>query len=174
MLVVKISFKSLFSTNQPPMQSLAVSLFISFFEKKEVSRRRSPMHLSVANIDQRAHKAHKLNIRFPFCDSLMDSIAPVAPVLPGKTEALRNMYKVLKKEKWNEFVKSEKRTGTEKERNFLQNTPMGDMVIVRLESKELKKTFEAFAASKDPFDIWLKEELKNHWDRLQPTLWSSS
>jgi hypothetical protein len=90
----------------------------------------------------------------------MDSISLAVPVLPGKTEALQNMYKVLKKEKWNDFVKSEKKTGTEKERNFLQSTPMGDIVIIYLESKDMKKTFESFAASKDSFDVWLKEEFK--------------
>lgn len=82
------------------------------------------------------------------------------PVLPGKTEATRNMYKVLKKEKWNEFVKLEKKTGTEREQNFLQSTPMGDMLISYIESKDMKKTFEAFAVSKDPFDVWFKEELR--------------
>jgi hypothetical protein len=70
------------------------------------------------------------------------------------------MYKVLKKEKWNEFVKLEKKTGTERERNFLQSTPMGDMLIIYLESKDMKKTFETFAVSKDPFNVWFKEELR--------------
>jgi hypothetical protein len=91
----------------------------------------------------------------------MDSIGLVLPVLPGKTEALRNFFKVVKKEKWNEFGKSQKRSGTDKERDFLLSTPMGDMVIVYLESKDMNKTFGEFAASKDPFDVWFKGELKN-------------
>lgn len=49
---------------------------------------------------------------------------------------------------------------TNKERDFLQSTPMGDMVVIYLESKDMNKTFSEFAASKDPFDVWFKEELK--------------
>jgi hypothetical protein len=37
----------------------------------------------------------------------------------------------------------------EKERDFLQVTPMGDMLLIYLESKDNQKTFRVFAESKD-------------------------
>jgi hypothetical protein len=61
-------------------------------------------------------------------------------------------------------VKCEKKSGVDKELDFLQSTPMGDMVILYFESKDIKKVFETFATSKDPFDLRMKEELKKITD----------
>ena len=82
------------------------------------------------------------------------------PILAGKTEAVKAMFKTLKNEKWKEYDKSQKRAGIERERDFLQMTPMGDMVLMYIESKDIQKVFMTFAVSKDPFDIWVKDEIK--------------
>ncbi len=80
------------------------------------------------------------------------------PILASKTEAVKAMFKTLKNEKWKEYDKSQKRAGIERERDFLQMTPMGGMVLMYIESKDIQKVFMTFAVSKDPFDVWVKEK----------------
>ncbi len=91
----------------------------------------------------------------------MDSIALALPVLPGKTEAVRKLFKMLKNEKRKEYDKSQKKAGVLRERDFLQSTPMGDMLIFYLESRDFNKAFTEFAMSKDSFDVWMKGEIKS-------------
>ncbi len=90
----------------------------------------------------------------------MASLALAIPVLPGKSQAAREMFKTIKTEKWREYDESQKRAGILKERDFLQPSPMGDMVILYMESDDFNKAFSEFATSKDSFDVWLKEEIK--------------
>jgi hypothetical protein len=82
------------------------------------------------------------------------------PILPGKTENIKAMFKTIKEKKWKEYDSAQKNSGVEKEQDFLQTTPMGDMLLVYLESKDIQKTFMAFASSKDPLDLWYIEEMK--------------
>jgi hypothetical protein len=91
----------------------------------------------------------------------MDSVAMAMPVLPGKTEAARKIFLTVKNEKWEDYDHSQRKSGISRERDFLQSTPMGDMIIIYLESSDLNKAFSEFGASTDPFDVWMKEELKN-------------
>ena len=91
----------------------------------------------------------------------MASLALAIPVLPGKTEAVRKMFETIKSEKWKEYDQSQKRSGLKKERDFLQSTPMGDTLVFYLEADDFNKAFSEFAASKDPFDVWFKQEIKN-------------
>src|SRR5216684_342857 len=91
----------------------------------------------------------------------MASLALALPILPGKTEAVRKMFRTLKNEKWNEYDKAQRRAGVKKERDFLQPSPMGDLLIVYLEQDDFNKGFSEFAASRDSFDVWLKKEVKN-------------
>ncbi len=92
----------------------------------------------------------------------MQSISLALPILPGKTEAVKAMFKTIKDEKWKEYDRAQKKSGIEKERDFLQMTPMGDMLLIYIESKDIQKTFKAITASKDPFDIWFIEEMKKN------------
>jgi len=82
------------------------------------------------------------------------------PILPGKTEAAKKYFETLKAKKWMQFCKSEEKTGVEKERDFLQVTPKGDLILMYLESKDISKVFATFAASKDSIDLYIKAELK--------------
>lgn len=84
------------------------------------------------------------------------------PILPGKTESLKAMFKTVKEEKWKDYERVQKKSGIEKERDFLQMTPMGDMLLIYMESKDIQKTFASFLTSKDPFDIWYIEEIKKN------------
>lgn len=91
----------------------------------------------------------------------MQSIILSLPILPGKTEDVKGMFKTVKG-KWKDCERVQKKAGIEKERNFLQITPMGDMLLVYIESKDIQKTIMSFSASKDPFDIWFIEEMKKN------------
>ncbi len=90
----------------------------------------------------------------------MDSVILGISILAGKTEAVRKMYQTIKNEKWKEYAVSQKKSGVEKERDFLQTTPKGDIILIYMESKDIRKTFALFAASKDPVDVWIKGEVK--------------
>ncbi len=82
------------------------------------------------------------------------------PILAGKTEALRKFAKPLSGPKSKEFDAFQKRFKTDKETWFLQSSPQGDMVIVYFESKDPVKVMGDFVASKHPFDVWYKDEVK--------------
>ena len=75
------------------------------------------------------------------------------PILSGKTEAVKAMFKIIKDEKWKDYQRVQKNAGVEKERDFLQITPMGDMLLLYIESKDIQKTFMTFSSSKDLFDL---------------------
>jgi hypothetical protein len=92
----------------------------------------------------------------------MQSINFSLPILPGKSEDVKAMFKILKDQKWNEYEKAQKKSGVDKERAFLQTTPMGNMLLIYIESKDIQKTFMSFSESKDLFDIWFFEEIKKN------------
>ena len=92
----------------------------------------------------------------------MQSISMALPILSGKTEAVKAMFKIIKDEKWKDYQRVQKNAGVEKERDFLQITPMGDMLLLYIESKDIQKTFMTFSSSKDPFDLWFVEEMKKN------------
>ena len=91
----------------------------------------------------------------------MASLALALPILPGKTEAVRKMFQALKNEKWKKYDQAQRRAGVKKERDFLQPSPIGDLLIVYLEQDDFNKSFSELAASRNSFDIWLKKEVKN-------------
>jgi hypothetical protein len=94
----------------------------------------------------------------------MESVILGIQILPGKTEAVRKMYQTIQKVKWKEYVVSQKKSGVEKERDFLQTTPRGDIILIYMEAKDIRKSFAIFATSKDPVDVWIKNEVKSCTD----------
>ncbi|XES78578.1 MAG: hypothetical protein ACBZ72_06820 [Candidatus Bathyarchaeia archaeon] len=90
----------------------------------------------------------------------MESVVMAIPILPGKTQETQKYFEDLKAEKWQEFCQSEERAGIVKERDFLQITPNGDIVLMYVEAEDLSKAFAQFAASQNPFDLYIKSELK--------------
>ena len=87
-------------------------------------------------------------------------VAFVVPVLPGKTIALRALVTSLAGPKAKDFDEMEKRLATDREVWFLQSSPMGDLAIAYFECKDPVKTMRDFAASKHPFDLWFKAQMK--------------
>ncbi len=82
------------------------------------------------------------------------------PILPGKTEAVKAMFKQIRELKWADYERVQKRQGIKKERDFLQVTPQGDFFLIYIEAENVQETFAAFTASKDPFDLWYMAEMK--------------
>lgn len=85
--------------------------------------------------------------------------AIAVPILPGKTDTLKQVIADLKGPRNAEYKASRKRQGIKKERVWLEHSPMGDLVIVVFEGKNAHKVVEAFLASTDPFDQWFGQKL---------------
>ena len=95
----------------------------------------------------------------------MESTIMALPILPGKMDAVKAMFKTIRDEKMKDNERVDKMAGVEKEQDFVQSTPMGDMLYMYIESKDIKKTlaeFGALAASKDPYILWFDEEMKKN------------
>ena len=89
----------------------------------------------------------------------MAAIAFVAPIPPGKTEALKKVFQEAQGARGKDLDASRRRLKMTKDQAWVQKTPMGDMVIVYLEGDDPVKGNQAFAASKDPFDVWFKQQV---------------
>lgn len=84
------------------------------------------------------------------------------PILPGRTESLKAMFKEIKEQKWADYQRVQQKQGITKERDFIQQTPHGDFFLIYLESEDVEKTFATFTVSKDPFDLWYIAEMKKN------------
>lgn len=81
----------------------------------------------------------------------------VFPVLPGKSEALREFAQKLLGERRAEFELSQ--LSVHKESWFIQPTPMGDVCIVHFESDDPAAVFAGLASSQDDFDVWFRSQV---------------
>ena len=79
----------------------------------------------------------------------------------GKKEAMKKFVKVMTGPKRKDYERSEKRHGVHKETWFLQNTPVGEILLMYLEVDDAEKALSAFATDTDPFDIWARQQLKD-------------
>src|SRR3990172_3510540 len=84
--------------------------------------------------------------------------AMAAPILPGKTEDWKKFINELKTTRYNQFCESRKKLGV-RERTFLQQTPMGDFVLVTLEGVNPEAAFANFAAGNDEFTNWFVSQV---------------
>lgn len=89
----------------------------------------------------------------------MDYVGLALPILPGKTAAARAFQQELEGARKEAYAASERAIGVTKELWFLQETPNGDLLMVYLESPDFGAAAEQFAASREPFDVWFKEQL---------------
>jgi hypothetical protein len=92
----------------------------------------------------------------------MESTIMALPILPGKLEAVKAMFKTIREEKMKDNERVDKAAGVDKEQDFVQSTPMGDMLFMYIESKDLQKALMTFATSKDPYNLWYVEEIKKN------------
>lgn len=82
------------------------------------------------------------------------------PVLPGKRAVLEELMKVCSGPRQAELADLQKRQGVTKESIFLESGPGGDRCIVYQEAKDPMAAMQTLVSSKHPFDVWLKEKLK--------------
>jgi hypothetical protein len=90
----------------------------------------------------------------------MDHICLALPVLAGRTAAARAFMKQLDGARRAEFDTSERRIGVTKELWFLAALPSGDHLIVYMESADFNRALQMFVSSRDPFDLWFKEQMR--------------
>lgn len=92
----------------------------------------------------------------------MSSIAFVAPILPGKTDQLREAAQshAPSGPRREAYEASRERHGIKRELSWLQSTPMGDLTIVYIETDDPEATFAGLASSQDPFDVWFRAQTR--------------
>jgi LmbE family N-acetylglucosaminyl deacetylase len=99
----------------------------------------------------------------------MALIALALPILPGKTPEWRAWMEELKGTRQQEFAESRRAAGVH-ERTFLQQTPMGDLVIVTLEGDDPGRAFGQMLTATDAFSKWFGEHaMAAHGDLPMPT-----
>jgi len=86
-------------------------------------------------------------------------LAMAIPVLQGQEQEWQKFARDLKDTYYEEFQASRRKLGV-RERAFLQQTPMGEMVIVTLEGDNPEKAFEDFAKGNDAFTKWFMDSVK--------------
>jgi hypothetical protein len=79
------------------------------------------------------------------------------PILPGKTEAATAFASTLMKERRAEMDNAQ--VTVTHEIWFLQETPMGDFLIVYHVSPDGEAVHAALAKSTEPFDVWFREQV---------------
>jgi len=86
----------------------------------------------------------------------MPMMAVAFPILPGKTAEWRAFMDDLNGSRRDEFEASRKAAGV-RERTFLQETPMGDLVLVTLEGDNPDQAFGKMMSADDEFTKWFTE-----------------
>jgi hypothetical protein len=99
----------------------------------------------------------------------MALVALALPILPGKTPQWRTFIEELNGPRHQEFADSRRQAGVH-ERTFLQQTPMGDLVIVTLEGDDPGRSFGKLMTGTDAFSKWFGEQaMAAHGDLPMPT-----
>lgn len=87
----------------------------------------------------------------------MSSAAIAFPILPGKLDQAKQFAAAVKSRS-EEFSRSVAGQELTREDWYLQSTPQGDMIIVVMEGEDPLRTMHSWAESRDPFDIWFKNQ----------------
>ncbi len=99
----------------------------------------------------------------------MSLIAFVAPILPGKRDQWDAFIAEITGPRRSDFNAARRNVGVQ-ERTFLQETPMGDVVIVTLEGDNPLEAFGALASADDAFTNWFVQQVQelHGFDLRQP------
>ena len=82
------------------------------------------------------------------------------PIQPGKTPSARKFLDELERQRKADYATSEQRLGITKEVWALQESPQGDRFVVFFQSNDIAGAVRQFVGSKDGFDLWFKNEVK--------------
>ncbi len=86
-------------------------------------------------------------------------LALIVPILKGKVKDVEQLAASLSSSKSEEYGKSQMGLGIEKESWFLASSVQGDYVIVYIASNDVSKSMSKLISSKEPFDLWIKNEV---------------
>jgi hypothetical protein len=89
----------------------------------------------------------------------MDHICMTIPVTAGKSAAARAFMRELDGARRGEYDASERRIGITKEVWFLSASAAGDQLVGYMEATDFGRALSAFVGSRDPFDMWFKEQM---------------
>ncbi|MGA2665339.1 MAG: hypothetical protein ABSF83_10380 [Nitrososphaerales archaeon] len=84
-----------------------------------------------------------------------------APILPGKLEKWKSMLGEINGPRKKDYQASRKKIWIRHERVWFQHTPQGDFALLSFEGKDTSKALEKLMNSRDPFDKWFAENLKD-------------
>jgi hypothetical protein len=91
----------------------------------------------------------------------MDHICLTIPILAGRGQAARSFMGDLEDSQRDAYAESEQRIGIEKELWFISDLGEQELLVAYMESGDFGRAFEQFVASREPFDLWFKEQLAN-------------
>lgn len=91
----------------------------------------------------------------------MDQFCVALPILPGQSGAARAAMAALEGERRADYVCSEQRLGITSEAWFLAASPAGEQLIAYMESPDIATAVQRFIASRDAFDLWFKQQLRD-------------
>jgi hypothetical protein len=83
------------------------------------------------------------------------------PIISGKTDAARGFLSELEEKRKPDYAVSERRLGITKEVWALQSGPDGDRYVIFFQSENIPASVTQFIGSKDGFDLWFKERVKD-------------
>jgi hypothetical protein len=86
-------------------------------------------------------------------------LAMAFPIPQGNENEWQQFMKDLK-DKWLEDFQASRRTLGVRERTFLQQTPMGQLVLVTLEGEDPERALQEFPKGTDAFTKWFVERVK--------------
>jgi hypothetical protein len=83
----------------------------------------------------------------------------LAPLAPGGAASLRALGRELVGARLNDYVRARAAIGVHREAAFLETTAMGDAIVIYWETDDAAASLARFAASTDPFDLWLRTQI---------------
>ena len=87
----------------------------------------------------------------------MASTTFAAPILPGKTDAWKAAVAEISGARKQDYLQARRALGITKEVVTLQQTPMGDFVVVFLEAENITGIMQRMMDATDAFHTWFKE-----------------
>ena len=83
----------------------------------------------------------------------------VAPILPGKLEAWREMMREITGPRYAEWADHHRRMGVSREVVWEQRFPDMDVAIVCIDGVDPEDILEKMTRSDHPFDIWFRDTI---------------
>jgi hypothetical protein len=89
----------------------------------------------------------------------MATMMVALPIKAGQTEAARAFAKECIGPRFAEYDASERQINIPVENWYLLRVPDGDRFVIQVEAPDLMSSLGAFIASREPFDVWFKEQV---------------